>query len=160
MQLFYTSLLKLKGSQMSITEFLSQDHKACDEIFATLEQSMNDESWNDALEGYVQFRNEMQHHFDMEEKVMFPAFEEKTGMQGSGPTQMMRIEHEQMRGMIDELGQAVNNKDKNRFFDVSETLMMMIQQHNSKEEQMLYRMADRQLGDEALDIVSEMESVV
>jgi hemerythrin-like domain-containing protein len=81
-------------------------------------------------------------------------------MHGAGPTHMMRIEHEQMRGMMDQLGEGVNSKDKGRFFDVSETLMMLIQQHNSKEEQMLYTIADRTFGAESEKIVELMKSDV
>ncbi len=40
---------------------------------------------------FAAFTSDLFHHFDMEEKVMFPTFEEKTGMTG-GPTQMMRME--------------------------------------------------------------------
>jgi hemerythrin-like domain-containing protein len=146
--------------RMTIKEFLSEDHKTCDDTFAQLEQLVSDEAWDNALMKYLDFRNEMKHHFDMEEKVMFPAFEAKTGMHGAGPTHMMRIEHEQMRGMMDQLGEGVNSKDKGRFFDVSETLMMLIQQHNSKEEQMLYTIADRTFGAESEKIVELMKSDV
>lgn len=30
--------------------------------------------------------------------MLFPAFEAATGMTGGGPTQVMRMEHQQMRG--------------------------------------------------------------
>ncbi len=62
-------------------------------------------------------------------------------MQG-GPTQMMRMEHAQMLQVLEQMKDDIINKDKEHFFGLSETLMMLMQQHNMKEEQMLYRMAD------------------
>ena len=88
---------------------------------------------------------------------MFPEFEQKTGMV-QGPTQMMRHEHQQMRSLISQMKTAIDNEDKNKFFGLSETLMIMMQQHNMKEEQMLYPMTDQHLDSNAL--VSAMKSLV
>ena len=44
------------------------------------------------------------------------------------------------------LQEDLEKKDRNHFFGVSESLMMLMQQHNMKEEQMLYAMADMRLG--------------
>jgi len=51
----------------------------------------------------------------------------------------------------------VNNKDK--FFGLSETLMILMQQHNMKEEQMIYIMTQDHLGDDADHIVSRMRTI-
>ena len=141
----------------SIKEFLTQDHRKCDEVFAQMEQSIADKS-ADAVEKFEQFNVAMLHHFEMEEKVMFPAFEKKTGMT-QGPTEVMRREHEQMRALMLQMSEAVSTKDTNRFFGLSETLMIVIQQHNMKEEQMLYSMAEQHLGSQADEIINEMKAL-
>ena len=41
----------------------------------------------------------MLRHFEMEEAVLFPAFEEATGMT-QGPTMVMHAEHVQMKGVL------------------------------------------------------------
>jgi hemerythrin-like domain-containing protein len=41
----------------------------------------------------------MLHHFGVEESVLFPRFEQSTGMY-RGPTQVMRGEHVQMRQLL------------------------------------------------------------
>ena len=54
-----------------------------------------------------------------------------------GPTRMMRMEHEQMRQLFSELAEALENRDKDGYLGLSETLMILMQQHNMKEEQVL-----------------------
>ncbi len=142
----------------TISTFLTQDHRDCDDMFAKLENTVASENWNDVEKEFEVFYSDMIHHFDMEEKVMFPAFEARTGMQG-GPTQVMRMEHAQMKQVLEQMKQDVINKDKNHFFGLSETLMMLMQQHNMKEEQMLYRMADQHLGADTNLVVNEMKEL-
>ncbi len=142
----------------TISSFLTQDHRACDEEFASMENAVASEDWIDANTKLIKFTRDLLHHFDMEEKVMFPAFEAKTGMT-QGPTAMMRMEHDQMRGLLEDLKTDVNATNKNHFFGVSESLMMLIQQHNMKEEQMLYAMADSHLSDIVSDVVENMKAI-
>jgi len=142
----------------TISSFLTQDHRACDEEFANMENSVASGDWIDANSKLVKFSTDLLHHFDMEEKVMFPAFENKTGMT-QGPTAMMRMEHDQMRGLLEDLKADVNATNKDHFFGVSESLMMLMQQHNMKEEQMLYAMADSHLGDVVSDVVENMKAI-
>lgn len=142
----------------TISSFLTADHRACDEEFANMENAVAKEDWNNANTLFEKFSKDLEHHFSMEEDVMFPAFEQRTGMMG-GPTQVMRMEHDQMRGVVSQMLGALENKDKNNFFGVSESLMMLMQQHNMKEEQMLYAMADQHLGEDAALVVEEMKGL-
>lgn len=142
----------------TISSFLTQDHRACDEEFANMENSVASGDWVDANSKLVKFSTDLLHHFDMEEKVMFSAFENKTGMT-QGPTAMMRMEHDQMRVLLEDLKADVNATNKDHFFGVSESLMMLMQQHNMKEEQMLYAMADSHLGDVVSDVVENMKAI-
>ena len=89
-----------------------------------------------------------QRHFQMEEEVLFPAFEAATGMTG-GPTQVMRGEHDQMRALLEQLAEGVSAQDATRVLGLTESFMVFIQQHNMKEEQILYPMTDQRLADAA-----------
>ena len=142
----------------TIKDFLSADHRRCDEIFAEMENKASN-SLADAKEICESFINETEKHFQMEERVMFVEFETKTGMT-QGPTAMMRQEHTQMRGLMAQLLEAINNDNKDNFFGLTETLMILLQQHNMKEEQMLYPMAQQHLGAESERIVDMMDSIV
>jgi hemerythrin-like domain-containing protein len=142
----------------TIKEYLSADHRRCDELFANMEDAVAKEI-STAKEAYEEFARETERHFQMEERVMFQEFEQKTGMT-QGPTAMMRHEHVQMRNLIKEMGAAVEAKDKDKFFGNSETLMILMQQHNMKEEQMLYTMAQQHLSAESDRIVDMMQSMI
>ena len=142
----------------TISSFLTKDHRLCDEEFANMENAVNDNNWEEANTKLNVFIEDLLHHFDMEEKVMFPAFEHKTGMT-QGPTAMMRMEHDQMRQLLEDLKTDIRETNQNHFFGVSESLMMLMQQHNMKEEQMLYAMADNHLGDIVSDVIDNMKQI-
>jgi len=142
----------------SIKEYLTQDHGRCDGLFATMEENAS-KSLSDAKKSYEEFAKAAERHFQMEERVMFLEFEIKTGMT-EGPTAMMRHEHTQMRSLIKQMDEALDAQNKDRFFGLSETLMILMQQHNMKEEQMLYTMAQQHLSAEAPRVVDMMESMI
>jgi len=142
----------------TIKEFLSADHSRCDEIFANMEEKAGDSLAN-AKELCEEFKNDMERHFQMEERVMFLEFENKTGMT-QGPTAMMRQEHTQMRTLMKQMLEAIDADNKDRFFGLSETLMILLQQHNMKEEQMLYPMAQQHLAAESDRIIDMMKSLI
>jgi hemerythrin-like domain-containing protein len=142
----------------TIKEYLAADHSKCDEMFATMETKASD-SLKDAKEACDAFVAETERHFQMEERVMFVEFETKTGMT-QGPTAMMRQEHAQMRSLMAQLQEAIANDDNDKFFGLSETLMILLQQHNMKEEQMLYPMAQQHLSAESQRIVEMMDSLI
>jgi hemerythrin-like domain-containing protein len=71
----------------------------------------------------------------------------------------MRMEHAQMRGLLQEMAGAVTNADESRYLGLSETLNMLMQQHNLKEENMLYPMSDQVLGDERDSLIRAMQAI-
>jgi iron-sulfur cluster repair protein YtfE (RIC family) len=125
---------------------MSAHHKTCDEMFAKAEQAVADNNWDTGLTLWKDFADELLKHFKREEDILFPDFEQVTGMAG-GPTQMMRMEHEQMRILLNEIDKAGAAKDQDQFMGLTETLMITMQQHNMKEEQILYPMMDQSLPD-------------
>ena len=142
----------------TILEFLGGDHRTCDDLFASAEEAVGQKNWGSAQTQFDQFQSAMLHHLAMEENVMFPAFEAHTG-NTMGPTQVMRMEHEQMRGLMQEMAHAVEKTDYEGYLGLSETLNMLMQQHNLKEENMLYPMADRVLGGEIDSLIRSMGAI-
>jgi len=153
-----TKLYKRLKQVSTIKEYLTSDHRRCDDIFAAMEEKASN-SLSDTKEIAKEFIADMEHHFQMEERVMFLEFETKTGMT-QGPTAMMRQEHTQMRGLMSQLIEAIDTDNKDKFFGLTETLMILLQQHNMKEEQMLYPMAEQHLSTESERIVSMMDSLI
>jgi hemerythrin-like domain-containing protein len=142
----------------TIRDFLGTDHRACDELFASAEEAVGHKNWSGAHTLFEQYQTALSHHLAMEENVLFPALESRTGMTG-GPTQVMRMEHEQMRGLIQDMAHAVADSDDAAYLGLSETLNMLMQQHNLKEENMLYPMTDRVLGDERDKLIGAMQAI-
>jgi len=144
---------------MIISHYLTSEHRACDTLFATAEASAAAGNWDAAEEEFLAFANETLLHFKKEEEEFFPTFEAKTGS-SEGPTNVMRFEHEQVRGLIGKIADAVEKQDRDAYLSLSESMMILLQQHNMKEEQMLYAMADRvfppELKDETIAHMKEM----
>ncbi len=128
----------------NISSLMTDDHRACDEPLVELENHVGAEAWDAAETAFESFRSMTLRHLRREEEVLFPAFEEATGMVG-GPTAVMRSEHEQMRAVIEQLADAVAQRDGARALGLTESYMVLVQQHNMKEEQILYPMADQHL---------------
>jgi len=143
---------------ITIKDYLTTDHSKCDEFFAVMEENAS-KSLSSAKVAFEAFSQATEKHFQMEERVMFLEFETKTGMT-QGPTAMMRHEHVQMRNLIKQMGEAIDADEKDKFFGLSETLMILLQQHNMKEEQMLYPMAQQHLSSDSDRIVDMMESMI
>jgi hemerythrin-like domain-containing protein len=142
----------------TITSYLTSDHKRCDDVFVALEQSVSSGKWQQAETLLQQFTDALEQHFAMEETVLFPAFEKGIGNTG-GPTAVMRAEHKQMDELMQTLRAALVVRDTAAFLGNSETLNIMIQQHNAKEEGMLYVMADRVLSEQKQEIIAAMQEL-
>ena len=132
----------------AITGLMQQNHKECDELFSAAEVAASEGEWDKTALAWQAFTNELEQHITVkEEGILFPAIEAVNGPMG--PTQMMRAEHEQMRALVTQIESAVNEQDAQKFLGLSETLMMLMQQHNMKEEQILYPMIDQSVTNAA-----------
>ncbi len=145
-----------KTPTATLSRFLTHEHSLCDDLFAEAENAVGDADWPQASAAFQAFIAEMQRHFGHEEEVLFPAFEDQTGMRG-GPTQVMRDEHLQMNGVFTVLGDALARKDADAYLGNSETLLMLMRQHNLKEENILYPMAEQALAGLQADLLARME---
>ncbi len=127
---------------MEISHYLTPEHRECDNIFAKAEAAAAKGDFKETKEEFLKFADETLLHFKKEEEAFFPAFEEATGS-SEGPTMVMRHEHDQVRGLLGKMAQAIESEDKDAYLSLAESMMILLQQHNMKEEQMLYAMADR-----------------
>jgi iron-sulfur cluster repair protein YtfE (RIC family) len=139
-----------------LSRYLTGDHESCDRQFAESENRVAAGDWPAADSEFKLFRSATLSHFRREEAILFPPFEQRTGMI-AGPTSIMRSEHEQMRGILEAMAGAVSDRDMESYLGHSETLLMLLRQHNIKEEQILYPMIDRTLADEAAELLSRMQ---
>lgn len=139
----------------SVRDFLGDDHYRCDDLFALAEQQVSDGAWEKARTSHDAFIHAVEHHFAMEESVLFPAFEEASGSE-MGPTAVMRHEHGQMRQLFSAMEEALQQHNSNDYLGNSETLLILMRQHNAKEEQILYPMCDRMLEPQLPELLQRM----
>lgn len=133
------------AAEAGLSDFFTQDHRDCDDLWPAVEAAAQGGDGAALQDAWVRFERKLLRHFVMEEEHLFPALEAATGMHGMGPTMVMRSEHEQMRKLLVAMADAVEQGDRQALLDLGDTLLMLIQQHNVKEEGMLYPMAEQAL---------------
>ncbi len=136
---------------------MTEDHRRCDDVFAEVEQAVAGGDWGAAAESFGRFHTGVLQHFATEESLLFPAFEQKTGM-SMGPTQVMRGEHVQMRELMAAAAESLAAKDADGYSGNAETLLIMMQQHNMKEENILYPMCDQHLAAEFDELLPGLQA--
>ncbi|MFA5371192.1 MAG: hemerythrin domain-containing protein [Sideroxydans sp.] len=141
----------------TIIEFMAASHKACDDEFAYAEEAVLDGNWEKAAPAFKRFHDAMTNHLRMEEELLFPALQAAGGP--AGPVQIMLMEHAQMNDLFEQMTAALAAKDAQGYGGISETLLIVMQQHNHKEEQILYPIADRVLAVQRESLLSRMQSL-
>jgi iron-sulfur cluster repair protein YtfE (RIC family) len=129
------------SDQKTIREFYEQDHDRLDELFKTFQQ-LKRSDFAKAKEAFKEFKFGLQRHIVWEEDLLFPLWEEKTGMSEGGPTFVMRAEHRQIGQQLE----AIHGKvaDQNPDSDQEEqALLDLLGPHNMKEERVLYPAIDQ-----------------
>lgn len=143
---------------MSILELMLEHHRQCDDSFTKLENLVAENNWS-APAALDAFLSSMTSHFQTEEDVLFAALEEKMGGP-VGPVMVMRQEHQQMAALLEQMKDAFGASDQGKFLSLSDTWMMLTQQHNMKEEEVLYPMMDEVLRQEAPALISRARDVL
>lgn len=142
----------------SIATFMTDDHHRCDQRLAACEQAIGGDAWDRVAEEARGFAAALVDHFDMEEQVLFPELVAVSPW-ATGPTTMMTMEHGQMRALLNELDEVVEARDRDGCLGLIETLHLVIQQHNAKEEGILYPLAEEHLGEQRVAILDRMRAV-
>jgi len=145
---------------MNFKDFMVKDHRDCDSVFSEVEGFVDRGEWDIAKEAFGRFKKDMDIHFGIEEEIIFPEFNKNAGG-GCNPTMVMIMEHDQMRKLLSLLEENLASKNRDSFFGNSDTLMMVLQQHNMKEEQIMYNLCLDSLSgvqDEILKKVTEYKN--
>jgi iron-sulfur cluster repair protein YtfE (RIC family) len=139
-----------------ITSFLTEDHARCDELFAQMEEAAHGGDGKALGALFASFRQATLRHLRVEEDVLFPALEAEAGP--LPPVRVMLAEHAQMRGLLDELAAAAEQGDTDELTGLAQTLLVVMEQHNLKEQNILYPMADQALAPRASALLDTMRA--
>lgn len=126
----------------SVTSYLQADHRRLDAIIPAVERLADASSFAEAQARFAEFACGLGWHIDVEEQVLFPFFEAKTGMT-RGPTTVMREEHKDIHERMKRVTAALGENSLAGMRDALGELTTILAAHNMKEERMLYPMTDR-----------------
>lgn len=133
----------------SFSGLLSNEHHRLEALWTDARSTLENGAPVERTAPVEALGKELRRHIRDEEEVLFPAFEERTGMKTGGPTTVMRMEHRQMealvRDMITTLGRG---GDSAQVVERANAFSSLMESHDKKEEGMLYPMMDRAFGEE------------
>jgi uncharacterized protein (DUF2249 family) len=144
----------------TVTELLQTDHRRLENIYERFAQAVKEGRWEDASIAFREFSLGLKRHIKSEEEILFPVFEEKTGMFDGGPTAVMRMEHTEIKGLLDKLLDGTDSREASKVTDGSNSLTLLLADHNMKEEHILYPESDSFLSEsERVDVVKKAQAV-
>ncbi len=133
---------RTKAVERDVTDYLQEDHRRLDHIFNSFQEAFKEERWDEAKAYFREFDLGLRRHIQGEEDVLFPLFEEKTGMHDAGPTFVMRMEHTDIRDFLEKIMNATEARDREETARGTDMLVNTLADHNMKEEQILYPESD------------------
>ncbi len=148
----------------SIAAFLGSDHKRLRETWAAGRYAVADCNLSEVRRHFSEFFVGLSSHIRMEEEILFPAIEERTGVRDAGPTAAMRAEHARFKEILARLNRAVQ-------WETCEAITRMLQSepitpedlfnsHDLREERVLYPMADRLIAfDDKIRLIVAMQAL-
>ncbi|MBI3194135.1 MAG: hemerythrin domain-containing protein, partial [Ignavibacteriae bacterium] len=131
-------------NQSTITNYYEADHDRLDELFKQFQQQKRSELTK-AKEFFTEFRAGLLRHIVWEENILFPLFEQKTGMVHSGPTEVMRMEHRVIKKHLEAIHNSIQSGNPETDSD-EQAMLNTLFAHNQKEEQILYPAIDRTIN--------------
>lgn len=147
----------------SITAFMTADHHRISSLWEQTLAAIEREDFNALHTLSAEFLNGFRRHLRIEDDILFPAIEEKTGLQKTGPVWAMRMEHRDLERVLRRLEPLLTVQELSTAIQAvdGETVnpSLLFRSHDGKEEAVLYPMADRTLGAQAAqEIVARMRA--
>ena len=139
-----------------ISTFMTEDHHYCDLLLASFERAVSAGNWEQAVVAGEDLTAALGRHFSREEDRLFPELL-AVDPRASGPVRVMTMEHRQMRTLLADLAGAWAERDQDTCLGVVETLHFLIQQHNAKEEGILYPLADQGLASREDQVLNSLK---
>jgi len=143
----------------TINDYMMADHRLCDAIFERADRAAEKGDFAALEREASDFLRRIATHIEMEERLLFPAIEERTGMGAGGPTATMKDEHRTMEGLFEQMRDAITAQNAAAYRGASAQVMEILVQHNQKEEQMMYPMLDSAMGDEGAALLGEVKAM-
>lgn len=138
------------GALRRVTEALTWDHARLDALERSAFAALAEGGVETARRLYRAFHHGLNRHIRCEEELLFPVFEARSGLPRQGPTSVMRAEHREIRMLLEGIARSLDGSAD----DVEELrrdLRRVLEDHDRKEEAILYPAMDRLLSDAESD---------
>ena len=143
----------------SISSYMQQDHVLIDGIAERALAAAAAHDWAAFAREGTEFLQRLRQHIEMEERLLFPAFEQRTGMSAGGPSAQMRLEHKQMQPILAQIEAALAARDATGYRLSTKALFDILVPHNQKEEHMMYPMLDEAMGGDAQALLASVKEM-
>ncbi|MCI0607007.1 hemerythrin domain-containing protein [bacterium] len=136
---------------LTISKYYEEDHYRLDGLFKSFQERKRTD-FSRAREYFDQFKFGLRRHSAWEEEILFPFFEKKIGEAFSQPVYVMRLEHRQIGKFLELIHNRLWEGDPNTDKEERE-LLVFLEKHNIKEEQILYPAIDNAATQEDLESI-------
>lgn len=151
---------KTEGEARTVTDYMQGDHRRLDAIFERFSAAVKEERWEEASKDFRVFSLGLKRHIRAEEDILFPLFEKKTGMYEAGPTVVMKMEHKEIKDILDRILNKTDGKDSTGISEGTYALVNILADHNMKEEHILYPESDACLSDvERREVIKKAQAL-
>lgn len=145
----------------TISEFMCMDHDRLGNIFERY-KAPNLTGMDRVRRLFLDFEAGLQMHIVWEEDILFPIFEQETGIRDAGPTAVMRMEHRHIKNLLEKIGEKLRAGELSGIDEAEIELLDILESHNQKEEHILYpaidNLATEQEKKQAVTYMAEMRS--
>lgn len=143
----------------TLLDFMMADHARLDGIFKEFDKLKSD-NLTGAKPFFQKFKLGLERHILWEEGILFPIFEEKTGMSDGGPTAVMRMEHHEIKDFLEKINSEILTGELEEIDIAKNGLLDVLHTHNQKEESILYPSIDNMLTDQEREkAISDMNNM-
>jgi hemerythrin-like domain-containing protein len=136
---------------MTLAGLLGADHRRIDAQLADISDLVTDGEIERAESYFADLDQMLRRHIGMEEELLFPALD----VRFRGPVQVMRHEHRRIIQLLAEVGAALERSAKQAACEALGGLLLLLGEHNQKEEHILYPASDGTLDESAHDRLVE-----
>jgi iron-sulfur cluster repair protein YtfE (RIC family) len=147
----YHVIARPASRQRTVMAYLAWDHDRLDELLKHAMHAATRHNWPECRRALESFRHGLFRHILIEDDILFPVFESKTGMRDVGPTAVMRAEHLEIKQAVEEMMAASRAENLEALERWHANLLGVLVEHNMKEEQVLYPTMDHLLPDDERD---------
>lgn len=124
---------------------LGSDHQQLDSLVLDVQAGLQGGDLAAAQRDFAVLDRRLRTHMHVEDELLFPAFEERTGMQSEGPTVTLRREHAEILRRMVKMEELLRSDPREALREIV-ALRALHQDHSTREERVIYPTCDRLLG--------------